>query len=242
MDKVKLVYENFLKVSKNYTLHAYDYEPELNEKVFDFANTVTSNASTFAERISGQQLLPKAQSQEIPPSLSHAFAKAAYESANDVDPKEPLEAALKKFALAQERMGNARLRQDDDVKVKFYNPLVSSLTNKIGEALKARKNVQSVRLVYDACRGRLRSAQPQRAEGIRSELEKCEDEFVAAVDDAMGKMKRVVENNDLLRHLADLVAVQLQYHKAVFECLSELSPEIDELVVTNDAMYAPRNQ
>jgi hypothetical protein len=41
----------------------------------------------------------------------------------------------------------------------------------------------------------------------------AEDEFVAAVDDAMGKMKLVVENGDGIRCLADLVAIQLQYHK-----------------------------
>jgi hypothetical protein len=41
----------------------------------------------------------------------------------------------------------------------------------------------------------------------------AEDEFVAAVDEAMGKMKLVVENGDAIRCLADLVAIQLQYHK-----------------------------
>lgn len=44
-------------------------------------------------------------------------------------------------------------------------------------------------------------------------MEKSEDEFVAAVDDAMGKMKAVIESNDALRCLSDLVAIQLQYHK-----------------------------
>ncbi|KAI8922957.1 hypothetical protein BC831DRAFT_514679 [Entophlyctis helioformis] len=121
-------------------------------------------------------------------------------------------------------------------------PLLHALNTKFSDAMKARRNVQSVRLTYDACRSRLKSAAPEKAEALRTEMEKSEDEFVLAVDDAMGKMKLVVETSQPLRALADLVAVQLQYHKAVYEALAEVSPEIDELVVTNEALQnAPSN-
>ncbi len=83
-------------------------------------------------------------------------------------------------------------------------------------------------------------------------MTQAEDEFVAAVDEAMGKMKLVVENGEGLRALADLVAIQQQYHKvysnyilicqAAAEALAELSPELDELVVTNEALYSPSAQ
>jgi hypothetical protein len=46
--------------------------------------------------------------------------------------------------------------------------------------------------------------------------------------------KVVLENVDGLRCLSDLVAAQCQYHKAAFEALQELSPELDELVITNE--------
>ena len=46
-------------------------------------------------------------------------------------------------------------------------------------------------------------------------MEAAEDEFVAAVDDAMGKMKAVVESPNALKHLADLVAIQLEYYKVL---------------------------
>ena len=78
---------------------------------------------------------------------------------------------------------------------------------------KARKNVQSIRLTYDACRTKLKSAKPEHVEQARVEMEAAEDEFVAAVDDAMGKMKLVVESPEPLKALADLVAVQLAYYK-----------------------------
>ena len=240
VDKVKAVHDMFLKVSRNYTLHAYDYEPALNEKVIDFANTVTTNATSLAEKLSGSQIgsQSKAVAMETPPSLSHAFAKAAYLSADIVGENEPYGAALKKFASAHERAGNARLQQDADAASQFHNPMLATMNYKIGEASKARRNVQNARLTYDACRSRLKSSSPERADALRTEMEKSEDEFVMAVDEAMGKMKLVVENSETLKLLGHLVTVQTQYHKTVYDILAELGPEIDELVVTNEALYS----
>ena len=124
--------------------------------------------------------------------------------------------------------------------MKFHAPLLNTLNTKIADAMKARRNVQSVRLTYDALRTRLKASTPTRADELRTEMERSEDEFVGAVDEAMGKMKEVVGHSEALKCLSDLVAIQLQYHKSVFEVLSELSPELDELVVTNEALYAPQ--
>jgi hypothetical protein len=91
-------------------------------------------------------------------------------------------------------------------------------------------------LNYDAARAKLKATRPEREEAARAEMEATEDEFVAAVDDAMGKMTLVVENPEPLKNLADLVAAQLAYFKEAHEALAELSPDIDELQVTNEAL------
>ena len=101
----------FLKVSRNYTLGPYDYEPDLTDRATDFASMVSTNATSLAGRLSGAAVPSGSQSTETPPSLSHAFAKTAYNSATLVGEQEPFSAALKKFAGAQERMGNFRLQQ-----------------------------------------------------------------------------------------------------------------------------------
>ncbi len=93
-----------------------------------------------------------------------------------------------------------------------------------------------MRLTYDAFRAKVKNAKPEHADAARQDMEAAEDEFVAAVDDAMGKMKAVVESPNALKQLADLVAIQLEYYKSVTQILSELAPEIDELVVTNEAL------
>ncbi|KAJ3313944.1 hypothetical protein HDV04_001250 [Boothiomyces sp. JEL0838] len=241
VDRVKLVNELLLKVGKNYSTPNYDYVPPLNDKLSDFASVVTANATSLTQKLSGstENVSSAPTHQETPPSLSHAFAKSAFQSAELIGADEPLGAALKKFAATEERMGNARLQQDQDAVRRFCVPLVNDLDTVIGDALKSRRNVLSCRLTYDSCRARLKSAAPPKQEQVRAEMVAAEDEFVAAVDEAMGKMKLVVENGKVLRNLADLVAIQLQYHKACFEALSDLSPELDELVVTNEALYAP---
>jgi hypothetical protein len=65
----------------------------------------------------------------------------------------------------------------------------------------------------------LKNAKPDRVEAVRSEMEVAEDEFVAAVDDSMGKMKIVVEHPDALKYLADFCAAQLAYYKECYEVM-----------------------
>ncbi len=77
--------------------------------------------------------------------------------------------------------------------------------------------MQAVRLNYDAARAKLKTARPERMEAARTEMEAAEDEFVSAVDDAMGKMKLVVEAPETLKNLADLIKAQLAYFKEAFE-------------------------
>jgi hypothetical protein len=135
VDRVKLMTEMFVRLSKNYTQHAYDYEAPVTEKLSDFATTMSQNAAHLAERLSGTQLGSKETHQEVPPSFSHAYAKAAFQSAELISQDEPLGAALKKFATTQERIGNQRIQQDNDAVLKFHNPLTKTLDGRIGDAM-----------------------------------------------------------------------------------------------------------
>lgn len=125
---------------------------------------------------------------------------------------------------------------DADVTARFFEPFSQTLNTTIAAAMQARKHVQSTRLNYDASKQRLKGAASNRADALRQELELAEDQFVAAVEDAMNKMKAVVSSPAPLANLADLVAAQLAFHKEAYEALAELSPEIDELQITNEAI------
>lgn len=54
-------------------------------------------------------------------------------------------------------------------------------------------------------------------DALRAEMEKAEDEFVSVVDDAMGKMKTVVEGPETIKNLADMVKAQLKYFKDAYD-------------------------
>ena len=140
MERATLIHQLLLKVSRNYTLPHYDYEPALKDTVFDFATTVGDRASDLADRVvsaTGNTASRSSSSQgqpETAPSLSHAFAKAALTSSELLGPEEPLGAAFKKFSLAQERVGRARISQDQDAVAKFHQPLLTGLETTIGQA------------------------------------------------------------------------------------------------------------
>jgi polyphosphate kinase len=196
----------------NFQENKLDYEPPVTEKLSDLAHVVQTNASQLAERLSGT-VMAKPAYQETPPSFQHALAKSAFQSTEFVSVEEPLGAGLQKFAQSYEKLGSLFVQQKRDAVLKFHQPLIKSLEGRIAEALKARRQVQACRLTYDSCRSRLKVATPNKTELVRAEMVESEDEFVAAVDDAINKMKTVVENGEVLRCLSDLVAIQLQYHK-----------------------------
>ena len=109
-ERIKLMHEEMVKVSRNYGLQAYDYEPAVVDKMAGFASSVGQNATSLAEKFSGTNLgASSVTQQEIPPSLSHAFAKAGFQSAELIGVDEPFGAALKKFATTEERIGGFRV-------------------------------------------------------------------------------------------------------------------------------------
>lgn len=172
-----------------------------------------------------------------PKNLEQAFAQICYKGAEDVSLEEPYGAALMKYAQTMEKVGEEHLHLCKDATAKFVAPVNATLATTIQQAMLARKRVQSARLRLDAVKSRFKATRPDRQETVRPEVERAEDEFVALVEEAMTLMKAVVEDPEPLRNLADLLAAQLAYSKRVYEMLQEVSPEIDELQVTQEALY-----
>jgi hypothetical protein len=233
VDNIKLMHEMFLKVSRNYSYPHYDYEADITEKITDFASVVSSNAYTLANRYAGTNTRRDSiEADDKPASLSHCFAKAAYSSI-ELTEDESFKTALKKFGSTQERIGKSRIQQDNAVLMMFYHPLEAKMSSVIDEAIKSRRAVTAARLTYDSLRDRadIRSVSQLHAQ-------QAKHDFLGQVETTMAKMKLVLEDGDALKCLSDLVAVQLQYHKAAFEALQDLSPILDELVLTNEAVSA----
>lgn len=201
--------------SSQYTNEAYDYPPNLRESFNDLGRTITekvnllSSAKSPAEASAALTAPPQAKPQ--PKTFSHAIARAALASSqvlhqsNSVSTsgkEDSLATALEKYAIAEEKVGEARLTQDAQIQNKFLAGWSTTLNNNIQFATKARKNVESARLSLDATKAKVKSAATPRgmnpdmdaqviSDQGREEIEKKEDELVAQTEEAEGVMKNV---------------------------------------------------
>jgi hypothetical protein len=171
--------------------------------------------------------------------------------------------ALEKYALASERVGEARLAQDSQIQSRFLAGWSTTLNTNLMFATRARKSVENSRLMLDAAKAKAKNGGwrlpgqkgadhdgEEASEDARVEIEQAEDEFVGQTEEAVGVMKnvsisrqhgkahtdslQVLDTPEPLRNLADLIAAQLEYHKKAYEILSELAPVVDGLQVEQE--------
>ncbi|ROT39460.1 BAR domain-containing protein [Sodiomyces alkalinus F11] len=262
VDALKTVHQKMLAVTSQYSNEAYDYPPNIKETFQDLGRTVSekvhllTTASSPAEAQAALTALPTAKPQ--PKTFSHAMARASLASSQVLHQQHtgvgehPLAAALEKYALAQERVGEARLAQDAQIQTHFLNAWTTTLNTNLMFASRARKNVEKSRLNLDAVKARAhgttwqlghsssRAEEPQSHElssEAQEEVEKAEDEFVTQTEEAVAIMKNVLDTPEPLRNLADLIAAQIEYHKKSYEILSELAPIVDGLQVEQETSY-----
>ncbi|KAG4106600.1 hypothetical protein H8356DRAFT_922804 [Neocallimastix lanati (nom. inval.)] len=223
VDKIRELHEFLLKVTKHYTRSTHDYDQSLGESFYDTATKVSEKISSKPEST------PK--SPTTPMSQGHAISKVCLDTANSIlaskDENDPFGVALKKISNSYENIGEAKVAEDNAIVENFWKPFNTTLNSSIAFAMKARRNVYSARLNYDACKQNLKNAKIENVDV---------GEFVRAVEEAMSKMKIVIESSEPLKNLNSFIEAQLEYHKRVYEILSELSPEINELELNNEAI------
>ncbi|KAM3076833.1 BAR domain-containing protein [Clarireedia jacksonii] len=260
VDALKKVHQKMLAVTSQYSNEAYDYPSNLTESFNDLGRTVSekvqllSSATSPAEAQAALTAPPSAKPQ--PKTFNHAIARAALSSSQMLQQQnasggdDPLATALEKYALASERVGEARLAQDSQIQSRFLAGWSTTLNTNLMFATRARKSVENSRLLLDAAKAKAKSpgwhlpgqAAPQHnghedeiaSEEARVEIEQAEDEFVGQTEEAVGVMKNVLDTPEPLRNLADLIAAQLEFHKKAYEILSELAPIVDGLQVEQE--------
>ena len=124
--------------------------------------------------------------------------------------EDPLATALEKYALAMERVGEARLAQDAQIQSRYLAGWNTTLNTNLMFATRARKNVEKARLTLDAAKARAKGTtwklpgstsprretheEPELSPEAQEEIEKAEDEFVTQTEEAVGVMKNVGSN------------------------------------------------
>ncbi|KAF2098582.1 hypothetical protein NA57DRAFT_39379 [Rhizodiscina lignyota] len=270
VDALKQVHQKMLQVTSQYTHEAYDYPSNIRESFNDLGRTVSekvsllSNSHSPSEAAAAMTAPPSARPQ--PKTFSHAIARAALNSSQTLaqqqqaaggsaagSVEDPLAQALEKYAIASEKVGEARLAQDAAIQARFLAGWSTTLNTNLQFAARARKNVENARLNLDAVKAKAKThgafsipgqkreqfgdAEEHLSEEARAEIEAAEDEFVGQTEEAVGVMKNVLDTPEPLRNLAELIAAQLEYHKRAYEILSELAPAVDQLQVEQEASY-----
>lgn len=209
-----------LQVTSQYSNEAYDYPANLRESFNDLGRTVSekvnllSNATSPAEAQAALTAPPAAKPQ--PKTFSHAVARASLNSSHMLtaeqsgSSEDPLATALEKYAIASEKVGEARLAQDAQIQSRFLSGWSTTLNTNIQFATRARKQVENSRLSLDATKANAKGgafALPGQArkdghgeedlsEEARAKIEQAEDEFVGQTEEAVGVMKNVCDLED----------------------------------------------
>jgi len=261
VDALKKVHTTMLQVTSQYANEAYDYPANIRESFNDLGRTVSekvnllSSATSPAEAQAALTAPPSAKPQ--PKTFSHAVARAALNASHMLtseqtsSSEDPLATALEKYAIASEKVGEARLAQDAQIQSRFLAGWSTTLNTNIQFATRARKAVENSRLSLDATKANakgpafsLPGQAPKKdvmdddiSEDARAKIEQAEDEFVGQTEEAVGVMKNVLDTPEPLRNLAELIAAQLEYHKKAYDILSELAPVVEQLQVEQEASY-----
>lgn len=205
------------KYSSQYSHEAYDYPPNIKETFQDLGRTVSekvtllSSATSPAEAQAALTAPPSAKPQ--PKTFPHAIARASLASSQTLHQQhtgageDPLATALEKYALAMERVGEARLAQDAQIQSRFLAGWNTTLNTNLHFATRARKSVEKARLTLDAVKARVKgttwklggASSPRQdihdehelSPEAQEEIEKAEDEFVTQTEEAVGVMKNV---------------------------------------------------
>ena len=115
--------------------------------------------------------------------------------------EDPLAQALEKYALTEEKVGEARLAQDAQIQSRFLAGWSTTLNTNLMFATKARKAVENSRLLLDSVKAKANASAQGRSmnpddevepdSDSRAEIEAAEDEFVSQTEEAVGVMKNV---------------------------------------------------
>ncbi|OWZ54172.1 cytoplasmic protein [Cryptococcus neoformans c45] len=243
VDALRDVHNKMLKITKVHERESYDYPSDVTEGISEVGHQAASAWNTFANKNLKNTNLPipipspTASTPHQPKTLSHALSRAAKSGATELGAEDRLGVSLGIYGAALEKIGDARISQDQVITERFVTPWQATLSTSIGLAMKARQNVKTSRLELDAARAALKSAAPAKQEQARLHVEEAEDKLVQNTETAIGLMKAVLENPEPLQNLSNLVKAQLIYYSTAAETLSGIQSQIEEAATVAEGDY-----
>ena len=139
-----------------------------------------------------------------------------------VDQSEILSLSFRNFSLALEKCSVNREALETSLSRNFLEPFGRIVDSDLGSAQKACKSLHQARLELDSVKSRLRSAKPDRIEKLSEELREAEQTFTFALETAILRMKAVLDNKELVKHVNAVIEGLVAYHKSCYEALNSL--------------------
>lgn len=205
-----------------------------------------SKANSAAEAQAALTAPPTAKPQ--PKTFNHAIARASLAGSQELSmatpqgstEPDPLAQGLEKFAIAEEKVGEARLEQDEKIQGGFLAGWSTTLNQSLKTADKARTAVTNARLTLDAAKSKAAAGgkhEESYTEQQRKAIEQAEDHFVEKVDEATSVMRNVLDTPEPLRNLAELAKAQAEFHQKAGEILDEVSKSISDIQMEQESSY-----
>lgn len=240
VDKIKLIYENFLKVTQIYESESYDYPQHINESFNEFSKTFTLKLQELTKATSteeAQSILISPGPAKDPKTLNYALSKVALTSSEYLNKSGSDDTVtaniLLKYSDIQSKIALGRLQQDKLIQTRFNRKLREKISNQFVKADKACKDVEHKRLQYDIARSNFFNARPEKQASFRVQMETLEDQFAQSTEDAIAIMRSVLESTGFLKEFKELVSAQLSYHSFASELLSEFVGSLETHASSN---------
>lgn len=240
-NNIEKLYKNVLKVSTNYENESYDYPTNLQESFTEFGKNFSNRVSNLSKATTpaeAQAALVNPSTGEFKPpkTLYHALSRATDGSVltSGEQNQDPLVKGLDLYSSNLNKIGNARLGQDQLIKSKFNKPLNTTLRQLISQSNNIQKKVEQKRIDYDLARVNLTNcSNPSKEPNLRVIMENAEDEFANTVEDAINILQNVLENAKPLEEFLELVKAQLAYHKLAAELLGGMIGDMEGFIEEN---------
>lgn len=243
VDAINNLHIQMVKVTKGYS--ASQGELNLPDSLQGISKSLASTFQNASQAIGTvpSPTLPTASNPaepKEPKTIYNAFAKTAFEGAGVLGTEDSFGTVLMKFGSVEDKIGDNKTRMNQEIQNRVITPMNATINSSIQLAMKARRNVQALRLELDGLRSRYKNVKPERSAQAKKEIDDAEEALVLAVDESSELMRNVVDNPEPLRNIAELVAAQMDFYKEAYELLADIAPEIDEIQVTHESVYRQR--
>ena len=115
------------------------------------------------------------------------------------------------------------MHQDTAVKESYIKLIRQHLGSALTNAKRACEGAEKARYDLDIVKSKCKKAEPADLIKLQEKLQRNQDTYTAAVDDAISLMRLVTESPEIARSVQIMAEAQAKYYKTCYSVLSQCS-------------------